>query len=182
MFIPFLELEPSDQIQIISIIATTLISIVSVWIAVATLKQTNIITAEANRPYIVVYLNTIQVTSSHVQYLVVKNFGNTGAVIDSVTYEPEFKNKYSLRPFEEFKNHFIAPNQSITCACGFELPCESIVFKINYHQGKKSYSESFTINPNAFAKLLNSKSSNTKMSELEKTISYAAQELIRTRL
>jgi len=168
MLIPFQELEVSDQIQIISIIATIIISLVSIWIAVSTLKQTNKITEEANRPYIVVYLETIQVTSSFIQYLVVKNFGNTGAMIDSISYEPEFKNKYDLRPFEEFKNHFIAPNQSITCVCGFEFPCEPIIFRINYHQDKNFYSESFTINPNALAKLINSRASNSKMSELEK--------------
>lgn len=182
MLIPFLELEVSDQIQIISTIATIIISLVSVWIAVSTLKQTNKITEEANRPYVVIFLEVIQVTSTFTYYLVVKNFGNTGAIIDSISYNPDFNNKYGLKPFADFENHFIAPRQSITTACDFEKPYTPIDFTISYHVGKKSYTDTFIINPLATSGLILSKVSPSKDSSLEKVVAYATQEIIRTKL
>ncbi len=182
MFDLFMKLSTSDKIQIISIIATTLISVVSVIIAVATLRQTNKITEEANRPYVVIYLEVIQVTSSFTYYLVIKNFGASGAIIDSVSYFPDFQNKFKNKPFSKLENHFIAPNQSLSTACCFQKPYIPITFVINYHQGKKFYTESFIINPEATSSILITKSAPSNSSNLEKIIAHSAQELIRTNL
>lgn len=172
----------SDKIQIISILVSTLIAVISILIAIATLRQTNKITEEANRPYVVIYLDVIQVTSTFCYYLVVKNFGNTGAVIDSITFTPDFDTKYNYKPYEDFKNHFIAPNQSITTACDFSKPYKPITFTINYHKDKKKYSDSFIINPSATSGLILSKVTPSNSDSLEKVIAYSTQELIRTKL
>lgn len=178
----FLKLESSDKIQIISIVSTTMISIISVIISVLTLRQTNKITKEANRPYLAIYQETIQVTSTLISFLVVKNFGTTGAVIDSISYEPDFTQKYNSRPFLNLTNHFIAPNQSLTTACEFLKPYKPVTFTVKYHNGKTSYKESFIINPEANAKLTYAKSTPGNSTNLEKIIAHSAQELIRTKL
>ena len=77
----------SDIINIISIIASTSVSIIAIYYshkAVKTASEANKLTAEiteeANRPVIVAYLDTIEINDFH-KYLVIKNFGNTSATI-----------------------------------------------------------------------------------------------------
>lgn len=178
----FLTLTTSDKIQAIAIVANILISVISVTIAILTLRQTNKITKEANRPYLAIYYELIQVTSTFTPYLVLKNFGNTGAIIDSVTYSPEFKNEYNKTPFLKLSNHFIAPNQSIVTACKFEKPHKSINFTVKYHNGTSFFTESFVINPESIANLVYGKVTPNGSNNLEKIIVHSAQELIRTRL
>lgn len=184
-FVPFFDLEVSDQIQIISIIATTIISIVSVWIAVATLKQTNRITEEANRPYITVYGATTNFQSPKFM-IVVKNFGQSGALIK------EFSSDYDLlscvpgnpnnshRPFENLKNTFIVPNQSFVSVINYlkviEDNVENINFKIIYQTGKKVYNETVILNLATYKGLFTQRAS-TDGKEL-RTISYTLQDLV----
>ncbi len=170
----------SDVIQLVSAIASFSLGFISICIALATLIQTNKITEESNRPYIAIYLDVISVTDIH-HYLVVKNFGNTGAIIDSISYSPPLESKYNV-PFSKVKNHFLAPNQKMTTVCKFEKPYVPITFTIKYHAGKKSYSEDYVINPDSAADMLIMKSSNSSFSQLEKVISYSVQEIIRTNL
>jgi len=170
----------SDFIQLVSILISSLIAIISIVISVLTLRQTNKITQEANRPYVVVYLETISVTGTPMLYLVLKNFGKSGAVIDSITYSPKYKSKFEREPFISMLNYFIAPNQSVTTAYSNE-DNSAVTFTIKYHDNRKSYIDSFEINQNAIRECLLIKTHNTGM-DLEKSISYAFQELIRTRL
>ena len=81
MFNFFISLSTSDKIQIISIISSTLISVISIGIAVATLKQSNYITRESNRADIVFFIDKKRTESFY--SLIIKNFGNSsGKVID----------------------------------------------------------------------------------------------------
>lgn len=87
----------SDIIEIVSIITSTLLSVISLWIAVKSLKQSQksieiaeLSIEESNRPYVVVYRDFIQVLNTAHEYLVIKNFGNTGATIDSLEISPPY--------------------------------------------------------------------------------------------
>lgn len=181
MFNAFSNLSITDKLQLISIVSTTLISIISIFIALATLKQNSKVIGEANRPYLAIYYEIVNV-SSYVTYLILKNFGTTGAIIDSVTPSFQFDSGYNSEPFSLLKNHFIAPSQKITTACRFEKPYQIVTFTINYHNGNKKYSESFVINPESISNMILAKSSSGKDTNLEKIISYSAQEIIRTNL
>ena len=171
---------PAENIQLLSSLVTAAVAVLSVAIAVFTLRQTNRITEEANRPYIVLYSESVRVTSTPVTYLVIKNFGKTGAVIDSVTHSPSFENRYGVKPFAKLTNFFIAPSQAISTACHIETD-NPIIFTIKYKSREKSFCESFTINHLAISENVIVKTSSSSDS-LEKTVSYAAQELIRTNL
>ncbi|WP_375708741.1 hypothetical protein PJ261_08625 [Streptococcus dysgalactiae] len=77
----------NDYISMLSIAVSTLVSIVSIYYSHKAVKiasnanqLTAKITAEANRPIIVAYLDTIEINEFH-KYLVIKNFGNTSATI-----------------------------------------------------------------------------------------------------
>lgn len=80
----------SDWIQILSIIATTIISIVSVIIATKSLRLTKKSIEDANRPYIGCFVEMIEV--GHFQkYFVIKNFGKTPATIVDIKFNKEIK-------------------------------------------------------------------------------------------
>ena len=77
----------SEIIEILSIIFSTIIGAISIYysnkaikIASEANKLTAEITADANRPVVVAYLETVEIESFH-KYMVIKNFGNTPATI-----------------------------------------------------------------------------------------------------
>ena len=174
------QLNISDQIQLVSATVSTLIAVISIIIAIATLRQTNKITEEANRPYLAIYLETVQVTSAVVTYIVLKNFGSTGALIDSITYESEGVSKYGIDSLIKLSNHFIAPNQAISSGCYFEKPYMPFTFTLKYSNGKKKYSEKFIVNPDAISELQFSKALISSSDNLMSVISKSAQEIIRS--
>ncbi len=187
MFIPFLELEVSDQIQIIAIVATTAISLISLFIAIATLKQNSKMIEESTRPYVAVYGMVTNFQSPSYK-IVVKNFGQSAALIKGFESDYDLLNCAfggdSKRPFEHLPNTFIAPNQSFICAIDYlktvKDNVENINFKIVYQAGKKIYSESITLNLTVNRNLINPRAS-TDGKEL-KIISYALQDLVEKNL
>ena len=140
---------------------TAATAIIAICISVVTVRQNHKIFKETNRPYITIYFNYIQVSGSS-SYLIIKNFGNTGAVIDNITYDENIvlvKQLPHFKPFIHLKNTFIAPGQSISSFCEFSEDEDPITFKINYHNGKDKYEETFHINPKMFKSNLTAKSS-----------------------
>lgn len=96
------------------------------------------------------YKDTIAINSP-IEYLIIKNSGNTTAHITSITCEQESIDKLSELKLNKalayLNDSYIAPNQF------YKLPIktknsglEVISFKIDYLSGKKKYSETFTIN------------------------------------
>ena len=100
----FSKLSMEIQVDIISILASTLISVISIIIALISLIQTNKITKEANRPSVIIFLESISVTSARNKYLVVKNFGNTPAKIDNIICSREIDFCFGLNPFKDLIN------------------------------------------------------------------------------
>ena len=80
----------SDWIQILSIVATTIISIVSVLIATKSLRLIRKSIEDANRPYTGCYVEMIEV--GHFQKcFVIKSFGKTPAKIIDIKLDKDIK-------------------------------------------------------------------------------------------
>lgn len=185
----------SDIIEIISIIISAILSIVSLWIAVKSLKQSQksielaeLSIEEANRPYVVVYRDFIQVLSTSHEYLVIKNFGNTGATIDSIKIDPPYSIDSDI-PFDDFsnlKNTFIAPGQSISSAifanaAHNKRSGETRIF-IEYHTAQKCYSDIFCVNENIRHDILVTKTNPSKNKTIEEILVHTSEELLRRSL
>lgn len=136
----------SDKIQIISIICTSVLSTIAIIISVLTLLQNNKMIFENNKPYITIFSKVINFTSPHT-YLILKNFGLSGATILSVTYDEILNTYFKRKPFEHMRNIFIAPNQSYIYPLDFDENIDkSINFKIKYQYLNKIYTETHIVN------------------------------------
>lgn len=135
----------SDKIEIASIICSSILSIVAIVISVVTLVQNNKMIFESNKPNIVIFSKVISFTTPY-SYLILKNFGNSGATILNIQYDKDLKSFFDRVPFKNIENTFIAPNQSFAYPL---LPStkldETINFTINYKYLNKEYSENCTV-------------------------------------
>ena len=139
----------SDKIQLLSIISNSILSIVSVIIAILTLKQTNKITEESNRANIVFFIDKNRTSLAY--SLVIKNFGNSSGKLISIDLNPKLsyeKSKFKLNSpiLTESKNIYLAPNQSISSAFPFaDYPDRKFDVTIKYKTLNKIYTESYTL-------------------------------------
>ncbi|MDZ4991906.1 hypothetical protein [Clostridium perfringens] len=175
-------LQASDIIQLVTLLVTTITAITSIIISVKALKQTSKSIEDANRPYIVIYHDFIQVQSSRSNYLIIKNFGKSSAIIDSITYSNTDFYENKTLPFENLKKCSIAPGQTFITT--IKLTKEHINFDvtIKYHTNSNKFTETFSFNTKGLANQLVNVTTFSNQSELEKTISTAAVELIRKNL
>jgi len=103
-------LNVSDWIQIISIAATTLISIVSVIIALKSLNLTRKSIENSNKPFLACYIEMIEV--GHFQkYLIIKNFGRTPAIITNIHFDRKITGLGRFGEINSIKDAMIAPGQ-----------------------------------------------------------------------
>lgn len=176
-----------DQVELFSTLVGLIISIVAVVISILSLKQTQKSIEEANRAYVVIYRDYIQVNNSVHEYIVIKNFGKTGAVIDSVEFNPEYKGMVRGNlVFNNIKGTFIAPNQSISTVSSnnaFVGDREGITTAtINYHSGTKKYEEIITLNEELIKDISFVKTVPSKNTRLETVIAKTVEELLRRNL
>ena len=142
-------LDTSDLIQIISIIITTFISITSIVIAILTLKQTNKITKESSRAYIVFSIRKERAQSDY--SLIIKNYGQTGGKLISIDIDPPLsyeKSRYNLnrKVITDHKDIFPAPGQSIKSVFSFrQYPDSFFNVTVTYETLGESYTDSYTI-------------------------------------
>lgn len=171
----------SDTIQLWVAISSSVLAIISTISIVIVLIQNKQIIESSKRAYIIMYKDTIAINSP-IEYLVIKNSGNTTAHITSITYNQENINKLSdlnlNKALEYLNDSYIAPNQF------YKLPIKTknselkvISFKIDYLSDKKKYSEVFKINLQQDYGVAFSKQ-NINGNEL-KMISNSLQELIK---
>lgn len=175
-------LTPTDYIQIASIIISTIVGIISVIISIKAIgiaKKNNDltlkITEEANRPVVTAYLETVQINNSH-KYMVIKNFGQTSAVINKLIFDKNIdSNKFNMKSIE---NTIIAPNQKFTHALDNDF-IEKVSIQIVYTdmQGKK-YDETYNIDTNSPSKLFYFADTNTDPKY--KLFKNSIEELIKT--
>jgi hypothetical protein len=145
-------LTTTDWIQFWLAIGTGILAIISTIAIIITIIQNKRIIESAKRAFLLMYKDTISITSS-IEYLVIKNSGNTTAHITSISYKQDdidlLSKEYSKLnvALNDLNNSYIAPNQS------YKIPIKSkntgintLNFSIKYTSDKKEYSDSFTIN------------------------------------
>lgn len=171
----------TDWIQFWLAIGTGILSIISTISIIIVLVQNKQIIENSKRAYIIMYKDTIAINSP-IEYLVIKNSGNTTAHITSITYNQENVDKLSALKLNEglkyLNDSYIAPNQS------YKLPIrsndselETVSFRIDYLSCKKEYSDTFIINLKQDYGIVTTKQS-VQGNEL-KMISNSLQELIK---
>lgn len=170
-------------LELIAILVTATAAIVSIVIAVVTLRQNQKMIEESTRPYIVIY-GTVTNFQSPMYKLVIKNFGQSGGTITNFVSksnlsELTFGNS-DYKPFSNLRNTFFAPGQSIICNIDYQKivtnEISNLKFEIEYKSNSKMYGEIIDVNVKAVKGQSSSRAS-TKDKEL-KIISYALQELV----
>lgn len=165
-------------------IISSLIALIAVVISIATLQQNRNMLEESTRPYIVVYVTETNFQSP-TKYLVVKNFGQTGALITKFKTDPDllfYSRVDNRRPFGKIENSFLAPGQSHVCNIDFEKARRNcnVSFEIMYETKFKTYADSTTLSLIAESDNLTSRAS-TENKELE-IISYTLQSFVERQL
>lgn len=89
-------LSKSDIINIISIIASLIPSIVAIVISIKSLRQNNKMIEASSRPYISIYVESITLCEQ-TSFFVIKNFGNTPAYINDFQYDPILKKRNKVK-------------------------------------------------------------------------------------
>lgn len=142
----------SDKIQIASIITSSIISIVSVTIAVLALKQSNKISIESNRANIIFLINKNRTDCDY--SLIIKNFGKSCGKLIELDLNPKITFKKTSIETEipiitECNDIYLAPNQSISSNFPFEkYPDRKFDVTIKYETLGKIYTESYTLDLN----------------------------------
>lgn len=176
-----IELDYSEFIQIIGIITTSITSIVAVVISVISLRQNSKTLEEATRPCISVYINSTQF-GTPIIYLIVKNFGNTSAVISNFKCDvnlSEYTYNLNAIPFKEIDGLTLAPHQKITYPLkprnDNHKRIEKINISFNYSDSHKTYSESVNLNVSEYFNSINLRDYNKNLPF--KTMSYSLQDI-----
>ena len=148
----FLDISLSDWIQISIALITLLGILTSLYISIRTLKQNSLMIEETTRPNVIFYKDVLNINTP-VEYLVIKNIGNSIAHIISINFDEdkllEFKkNNHDLtNAIKYLNNSYLAPNQS------YKIPIDTkksdvkkINFTISYCNDVKNYHETYTLN------------------------------------
>ena len=128
----------SDKIQLFGIVISALTSIIAIFISVHTLRQNSKMIEDSSRPYIGIYGLSTYICDRY-YYIIIKNFGQSIAHIESLTYDFDLA-KLALRdgldPFGNIDGTSLAPGQSYRCA---------IDFHIKYSSGTHNYEDEITL-------------------------------------
>lgn len=182
----FSKFTQGDWIELVGIICSLFVGIVSLFIALKTLKQNSKMIEESTRPYIVIYSKTIYVQDTEF-FIVIKNMGQSGAIIENVACDIKIDDYIYLsskNPLDKISDTFLAPNQSVC----FQLDAvklgknkaKQINFEIEYHTDKRSYKEKCPVNFELSSSILHIRS-NVENKEM-RGIYFAMQELIEENL
>lgn len=177
--------DTANWIALATMIITAFAAISSIVIAITTLKQNNKMIEESSRPIITVYKDIININSP-IEYLVLKNFGNSSGTITKIEYNEEDliqlfrKTTVELGLIKYFKNITLAPHQKYM----FPIDSNNTEIKnfhisIEYRSATKIYRETFDINLSQDYSItfINQNKSDSK--DEIKTISNSLQEIIK---
>lgn len=175
-----------DWINVVLCILSFILAGISVVTVVITLKQNNKMIESSTRAYIAVSGQSINVQSGEF-LLVVKNYGNSSAIIEGITFDISLKPymyALNIEPFSAITNTTLCPNQNIVCNLNpvkmGEDKIKTITCTVTYISNGKKYIEQQIINFEALCKNVVTKAS-TEGKEL-KIISYALQEMLKKNL
>lgn len=177
-------LDVSDWITLVGILASTVVSIVSVVIAVLTLKQNSKMLQENTRPYITIYF-TVAYVDSACGYFVIENFGQTGAQITQFIYDPVLKKsrhkeiKQLEEQFDHVEGMYLAPHQKqIFTYVPETVPINPCDFSIDYTDGLKTYHNNCSIDVSAFDTAIKLRNSSDKEVKALDIIARCGQEIV----
>lgn len=176
----FSQMNASDWVDVIAILVSMFVGVVSIVIAILTLRQNSRMIEESTRPYITVYSDLTYFQNAK-YYIILKNFGASGATITKFQTDKDLiglVGERERRPFDHIENTFIAPGQSFKATIylpNAQNPFDAVNFHIEYKSGRKTYSEDVFLNIDASKDQIMSRAS-TRDKEL-KIISYALQDL-----
>lgn len=184
----------TDWIQAIASIVGIVISSIAIWhsrksieFSEKSIEITKQSIHEANRPVVVIYLDHISVYNTVKEYLVVKNFGNTQALIESITADSELSvlnDKTQL--FTQTVPFTLAPNQSFSTLLDndvFKRDDEQVInMKVLYSDTFTQYEESFILNQNIVKDMKFSKTNPSNNATIQKVVAHVSEELIRKNL
>lgn len=178
-------MQTSDYIQIIAIIVSSLTAIVSIIIAILTLKQTNKITRESTRACIGITLEPVTILGNTNVYLVIKNYGNTLAKITSIVCSCDTSSFAFVKNFNDFIGYSLAPQQSIKTFCKFPDNFSPFSINITYEQGihkRDKFSDSFDLDPSFIDSLFSMVTNRSNCSDDTNAIVNAITSLIASKL
>ena len=168
----FTQLNTELKITVISTIVTAIISIVSVIIAVLAVKVTKKSILDANRPYVVAYFDVVDV-GYYKKYLIIKNYGSTGAQITDIKLNIDFEDNRLQNFIIDCSNRYIAPNQSFKTAIStnekfsYLTGKDSLFVTIEYRDQIKRYKEVILLHPLSFNNQAFVLSSDPKLEKFE---------------
>ncbi len=178
----FSQLSPSDWIQMFGIIISLIASLVAIAISVLTLRQNSKMIEESSRPVVVIY-NDIVSAYSPMQYLIMRNFGNSAATITELSLAYDGDPQYSHTMFAHMKGQVIAPGQSYSTAFKFDDSSTVINASISYKsETGKVYSETYQIHQEALIDHSHAKTSVKDQETAMKVIAGGIQDFLRSRL
>ena len=177
------KLTPSDIIQILGIIASFLTALVAIIISLVTMRQNSKMIEESSRAIISIYPQSIN-TGTPMLFIVIKNFGNSPAIIRKFDYDFDFTDCYKFRSERDYLKDFVgstlAPGQSRICGLDYTKLTRPVTFSLEYQSGSKKYRETFTVDLQAGVNIPVPKTA-TSGKELH-TISYTLQEMLQKNL
>ena len=142
-------LTTADWIQIVIAFITLISIIVSIIIAIKTLKHNSKMIENSTRAYILFYIDYHPQTKKY--YLVIKNFGKTAGKLIKLNVSPKLnwelcEFKQTLTPLTESKNVLLTPNQKISSWFDFDgYPDKQFDIYIEYSCNNKIYNENYSI-------------------------------------
>ena len=149
MFLFGITLTPSDIIDLFGIFASLLVSCVAIGISILSLHQNSKMIEESTRPNIQIY----PVFLDNIFYIIIRNFGNSEAVIDELKCSHKFNSKeYFGDPrndeFAKLHGAIFCPGYSIRCPlASYGVEDKEYEFKIKYHSTTHTYKARFSFNP-----------------------------------
>ena len=134
---------------------------------------------ESNKPNITIFSKVLYFTSPY-PYLVLKNFGVSGATVLNIECDKELKNYLEREPFKNMKNVFIAPNQTFVYSLNYEnFDYDKIFnFKITYKYLNKTYTEKHQVSFKQYLDIAYTKNHFRDCSNDTKELSNVFQEMI----
>ena len=134
----------SDWIQFWGIIAATIVGVVSAVLSVIAIRQNSKMIRESTRPYLTMYFESVSngLTKS---FIVLKNFGQTGAYITRFRYDDQLKSiamrtDWSHTQFEHIEGIFLAPGQAKRFQFDpINYPDTPLTFELGYSAGNERY-------------------------------------------
>ena len=142
-------LTASDIINLLGIAASLTASVVAIIISILALRQNSKMIEDSTRPNIQIY----PVYLDHIFYIVIRNFGNSEAIIDELKCyhkfnEAEYFNDPNNDDFAKLNGSSFCPGYSLRCPlASYAVEDADYQFKIKYHSTTHKYEGSFSFNP-----------------------------------